>query len=218
MVRMARRLVSVSLVVSAWVGALLTLSTPVWGQPCSDIEVIYARGTGSPPGVGWIGQAFIDSLRNKVGGRSVGVYAVNYPATIDFAQSSAAGANDARARIESVAANCPDTRIVLGGTSQGAGVITLITADVPPMRGVAPAPIRPDIAGHVAAIAVFGNPSRSMVGKPLPAMSPQYGDRAIDMCAGGDPFCGAGIDVLAHMSYVQNGMVEQAANYVAGKL
>jgi cutinase len=49
---------------------------------CPDIEVVFARGTGEPPGVGSVGQAFIDSLRSKVGGRSVGQYAVNYAAPL----------------------------------------------------------------------------------------------------------------------------------------
>src|SRR6516225_8742064 len=52
--------------------------------PCPDVEVVFARGTNEPPGVGGVGQAFIDSLRGQVPGRSVGVYAVNYPATDDF--------------------------------------------------------------------------------------------------------------------------------------
>ena len=196
------------------------MSASAGAQPCPDIEVIYARGTGSPPGVGLVGQAFVDALRTKVGGRSVGAYGVNYPASTDFRESVEAGARDARARIEFMAAQCPDTRLVLGGTSQGAGVMTLITADINPTRGFVTTPMADDIARHVAAVAVFGNPSRGegMTGQPLPAISPQFGDRTIDMCAGGDPVCSSGFDLLAHLSYVRNGMVEQAANYVAGKL
>ena len=89
---------------------------------------MFARATTEPPGIGQVGQAFVDSLRSQVGGRSIGVYAVNYPATEDFTTSASAGAIDARAQVQSVAANCPNTRIVLGGYSQGAIVIDLITA------------------------------------------------------------------------------------------
>ena len=46
---------------------------PAAAQGCPDIEVLFARGTGDPPGIGDVGQAFVDSLRSKVGGRSVGV-------------------------------------------------------------------------------------------------------------------------------------------------
>lgn len=202
------------------IGGSITAGAPAGAQPCPDIEVIYARGTGSPPGVGLVGQAFIDALRTRVGDRSVGVYAVNYPASMEFRESVQAGAADARARVEFMAAQCPDTRLVLGGTSQGAGAVTLITADFNPTRGFVSAPMADDLGQHVAAVAVFGNPSRGrgMTGQPLPAISPRFGDRTIDMCAGGDPVCSSGLDVLAHLSYANNGMVEAAADYVAGKL
>ncbi|MGE0216894.1 cutinase family protein [Mycolicibacterium sp.] len=221
MIRVAfRRIASAVLVGAAAAAGSVALSAPAAAQPCPDIEVVYARGTGSPPGVGWIGQAFIDALRPKVGGRSVGVYAVNYPANMDFRESVGAGVNDARARVEYLAANCPDTKIVLGGTSQGAGVITLITAQLAPTRGFVTTPLPPEIGRHVAAVVVFGNPSRGrgMANQPLPAISPEFGDRTIDLCAGGDPVCSPGSDVLAHFTYIRNGMVEEAANYVAGKL
>jgi cutinase-like protein len=57
--------------------ATLALASPI-GVPSAgadglpDIEVVFARGTDEPPGVGSVGQAFINSLRSKVGGRSVG--------------------------------------------------------------------------------------------------------------------------------------------------
>src|SRR6516162_11633590 len=75
--------------------------------PCPDVEVVFARGTNEPPGVGGVGQAFIDSLRGQVPGRSVGVYAVNYPATDDFVRSSLAGAGDTATHVQSMTANCP---------------------------------------------------------------------------------------------------------------
>jgi hypothetical protein len=43
--------------------------------PCPDVEVVFARGTNEPPGLGNVGQAFIDSLRSQVAGRSVEAYA-----------------------------------------------------------------------------------------------------------------------------------------------
>lgn len=186
-------------------------------DPCPDIEVVYARGTGAPPGIGMVGQAFVDSLRTKVGGRSIGVYGVNYPASSQFGPSASAGAADARDHVQATAAACPDTRIVLGGTSQGAGVIALITGGTAP-RGYTPAPLAPEMADHVAAVVVFGNPTRKMAGGPLPAISPVYGSRSIDLCAGGDPFCSDGLDIFAHMSYGVNGMTTEAADFVAGRL
>src|ERR1700756_5928120 len=53
-------------------------------NPCPDVEVVFARGTGEPPGVGPTGQAFVDSLRPLLGPRSFQVYPVNYPASDDW--------------------------------------------------------------------------------------------------------------------------------------
>jgi cutinase len=182
--------------------------------PCPDVEVVFARGTNEPPGVGGVGQAFVDSLRSQVGGRSVGVYPVNYPATDAFASSSAAGANDASGHVQNMAANCPNTRMVLGGYSQGAVVTDLITEAMPP-----------DLANHVAAVAVFGNPSGSSalsrtlsVGRPLPAIGPLYTPKTIDMCVPGDPICSNFGTMAQHVLYVQNGMTNQAATFAAGRL
>lgn len=191
------------------------ISTPsATAAPCPDVEVVFARGTNEPPGVGGVGQAFVDSLSSQVGGRSVGVYAVNYPATDAFASSSAAGANDASSHVQSMAANCPNTRMVLGGYSQGALVMDMITGQMPPA-----------VANHVAAVAVFGNPSDTStvsrglsVGRPIPAIGPLYAGKTIDLCVPGDPICSNGGTMMQHVLYVQTGMTNQAATFVAGRL
>jgi len=179
--------------------------------PCADVEVVFARGTTEPPGVGSVGQAFVDSLRSNVPGRSVGVYGVNYPATYDFGRSSFAGAGDARAHVQSVVASCPNTRMVLGGYSQGAGVIDLTTEQLPP-----------EVANHVAAVAVFGNPestfARRLGGGGLPTISPLYRPKTIDLCVPDDPICSEGRNWNAHGLYVQSGMTNQAAAFAAGRL
>jgi cutinase len=203
-------------------------SPPASAASCPDIEVVFARATTEPAGVGQVGQAFVDALRPQVGGRSVGVYAVNYPASEDFTGSASAGAVDARAHVSSVAANCPNTRMVLGGYSQGAIVIDLITAMPVSFAGFTPAPMAPDVADHVAAVAVFGNPVDRYVGAPLTAVSPLYGSKAIDLCATGDPICtpGGGLAMPthdemfseAHLSYVKSGMASQGAAFAASHL
>jgi cutinase len=186
---------------------------------CPDIEVVFARGTDEPPGVGGVGEAFVDSLRSQVGGRFVGVYPVNYPAAPDFSGSTVAGANDASAHVQYMAANCPNTRMVLGGYSQGAVVIDVITAaGVPLPYGLVPAPMPPQVANHVAAVAVFGNPSDKGPGGPLTAISPLYGAKTIDLCMPSDPICSDGVDSLAHTQYVQSGMAGQAATFAASRL
>lgn len=180
---------------------------------CPDIEVVFARGTNEDPGLGRIGNAFVGSLRSKVGGRSVGTYAVGYPASYDFL-AAANGANDASGHVQWMMENCPNTRLVLGGYSQGAAVIDVISAVPFPAVGFN-APLPPNAPDHVAAIAVFGNPS-AKIGLPMTS-SPVWGARSIDLCNGGDPICGPGEDVEAHRAYT-GGPTNQAAGFVAGLL
>jgi cutinase len=194
---------------------------------CPDVEVVFARATTEPPGIGGVGQAFVDSLRSQVGRTTVGVYAVNYPATEDFTTSASAGANDASTHVQATTATCPNTKMVLGGYSQGALVIDLITAIPLSIAGFTPAPMPPEVADHVAAVAVFGNPSARAVG-PITAVSPLYGAKAIDLCNAGDPVCapGAGMTVPQHdemfsgphVQYPQSGMPSQAAAFAASHL
>ena len=185
-------------------------------EPCPAVQVVFARGTGEPEGTGRVGEAFVNALRPMVGGKSVAVYAVNYPATRDFLLA-AEGANDASLFVQNTVTTCPDTKIVLGGYSQGAAVIDAITvADQPTLGFTQPMPA--EVANHVAAVAVFGNPSIRLLGNPLTALSPLYGYKAIDLCNGADPVCSGGNDVAAHSLYVQSGMATQAAQFVADKL
>ena len=180
---------------------------------CPDIEVIFARGTDDTPGLGRVGGAFVDSLRGKVGGRSVGAYAVNYPASFDFL-TAAGGANDASGHVQYMMGACPNTRLVLGGFSQGAAVMDVIAA-VPFAAIGFDNPLPPNAPDFVAGIAVFGNPS-AKVGLPL-TTSPVWGGRSIDLCNGGDPVCGAGDNIAAHSAY-PGGPTNAAANFIAGLL
>jgi cutinase-like protein len=199
-------------VAAAWAPPIAVIHLPkAAADPCPDVEVVFARGTAEPPGVGGVGQAFVDSLRSQLGGHSLGVYAVDYPASRDFDRSTPAGANDASSHIQSMAANCPNTRMVLGGYSQGAGVIDLSTTAMPPR-----------IADHVVAAALFGAPESAFADTlspgPLPTIGPLYATRTIDLCVPNDPICSDGSDMGAHVAYVQTGMVNKAATFAAGRI
>jgi cutinase len=204
------------------------LVAPASAAGCPDIEVTFARGTDEPPGIGGVGQAFIDSLRSQVGRRSLGVYAVNYPAGDDFAASASAGGADTHAHVTSMVATCPDTKLVLGGYSLGAMAIDLATIARAPVVGLIPDILTADEAAHVAALATFGNPSDRYLGAPISQLSPWYGAKAIDLCAPGDPVCtpGGALALPSHdelfspaqLSYRGSGMPSQAATFVVGHL
>ena len=132
---------------------------------------------------------------------SVGAYGVNYPANIDVES----GANDMSGHVQSMARSCPDTREVLGGYSLGAEVADVATAGHIP----------PGMDRHVAAVALFGNGTHHV--------APAFAGKTIDQCAQGDPICKPGIHDMhwsSHLqaSYIDSGLVDQAANFVAGRI
>ena len=177
---------------------------------CPDAEVVFARGTGEPVGPGGPGQAFTDSLTGQLPGKTVNLYPVDYPATNDYVNSAHAGAGDAVAHVQGTAANCPNTKIVLGGYSQGAGVMDMTSHQLPAQ-----------VANHVAAVALFGNPQSSyakqLSDNQIPAINPSYSPKTIDICLPDDNICAEGGSIIAHLGYVPDA-TNQAATFVAHKL
>ena len=226
MSRVSRWFVGLAPVMLAVAGSTVA-AAPAYAAPCPDVEVVFARGTFEPPGVGATGQAFIDSLRAKTVGKSVDVYAVNYPASLDFA-TAADGVIDASNRVIAMAANCPDTKVVLGGYSQGAAVAAYITEDAIPEGYLPPpgmiGPMPQAVADHVAAVALFGKPSSGFLqmihnGAPPITVGADYVEKTLDLCIPEDPICSpSGGDNGAHGAYPIRGLTDQAADFVVGKL
>jgi cutinase len=191
---------------------------PTASAACPDVEVVFARGRQESPGAGILGNAFTSALRSKVN-KNVNLYAVRYPADTEVA----IGANDMSAHVQSTINNCPNTRVVLGGYSLGAAVTDVVMAAPGPMFGFTN-PLPPGSDQHIAAVALFGNGTQ-WVG-PIANFNPAYADRTIDLCHGSDPICNPADphtwsdNWSQHMAngYIQDGMVNQAADFVAGKL
>lgn len=85
-------------------------------------------------------------------------------------------------------------------------------------------PLPPGMDQHIAAVALFGN-GIQWVG-PIGSFNAAYNDRTIDLCHGDDPICNPTNpdnwdsywpDHLAP-AYIKAGMVNQAADFVAGKV
>jgi cutinase len=194
---------------------------------CPAVEVVFARGTFDAPGVGATGQAFVDALNARLPGKTVDVYGVAYPASLEFGRA-AEGIVDASHKIEAIATSCPATNIVLGGYSQGAGVAGYTTADTVP-EGFALAdgltgPMPASIASHVSAVVLFGTPSSGILhlldgNAPSLNIGALYAAKTLELCAPGDPICfPGGLDRSAHSSYKTNGMADQAADFAARQL
>ncbi|WP_416276396.1 cutinase family protein [Mycolicibacterium sp. J2] len=223
--------------IDRWMGAVasavfvgagsLAAASPAAADPCPDVQVVFARGTFEPAGVGSVGRAFVDAVRAKAPGKSVEEYAVNYPASLDFA-TAADGVIDASNKVRATAAACPNTKVVLGGYSQGAAVAAYITADAVPQGFALPpgltGPMPAEVADHVAAVALFGKPSSGFLqmiytGAPPITVGSRYAGKTDDLCIPEDPVCSpTGRDQGAHGSYVSNGLTDQAADYVVARL
>ena len=182
------------------------------------MEAVFARGRLESPGIGVLGNAFVSALRSKVN-QNIGTYAVKYPADTEVD----VGANDMSQHIQYMAANCPDTRLVLGGYSLGAAVTDVVLAAPIAAFGF-DNPLPQGVDQHIAAVALFGN-GASWVG-PITNFSPIYRDRTIELCHGADPICNPADPNTwkenwpAHLAnaYINAGMANQAADFVAGRL
>ena len=219
--------------VGAWIalqGAVIPVAA---AEPCPDVEVVFARGTGQFPGLGDVGQALVDAVRAQAGGRTVGQYAVNYPASgnftdaVEFPRTVTDGIRDEAFRVQFMSEACPATRLILGGYSQGAAVTGLTTSAVAPASippELIPPPVSPEAATHVAAVVLFGKPTGDFVPKyevPGIGVGPMFADRALELCAPADSVCDGvvtGGPNPAHGSYAVNGMVGEGAAFAVSKL
>jgi cutinase len=194
---------------------------------CPDVEVVFARGTFEAPGVGATGQSFVNALTAQLPGRTIETYGVNYPASLDF-QAAADGIADASNEIQGIVASCPNTKIVLGGYSQGAAVAAYTTFDSIPAGMALPAgitgPMPPAVAPHIAAVVLFGTPDNWFLNLVDPNAPPVtvgqlYAGKTTQLCNQGDPVCfPGGLDRSAHSAYKDNGMADQAATFAANAL
>lgn len=85
---------------------------------------------------------------------------------------------------------CPDTKIALGGYSQGAMVVHNAAKSL----------------DQVAAAVVFGDPLKTMPIGSVPD------GKVKGFCATGDPVCANGANFMAHISY--GGNAEEAAKFI----
>ena len=114
--------------------------------------------------MGRVGDALVDSLRQQTDGLNIRAYAVNYKATITQ-RHGGDGAKDAISHIKSIASSCPDTKIVLGGYSQGASVVNIVAGFDGINWGD---PLPPEYVKNIAAVATFGNVADRTDGPPPP--------------------------------------------------
>jgi cutinase len=219
-VKTYRLLTAVVLLAASFIAPALmpTVIPSAAAAGCPPVELVFARGRLESAGPGKIGDALVSALRARAN-RTIGLYAVRYDADADVDR----GANDMSGHIQHMMETCPDTRLVVGGYSLGAAVSDIVLA-VPMSVFSFTNPLPPGADEHIAAVALFGNGS-AWAG-PINRFSPVYADRTIELCHGADPICNPAdpntweANWPQHLAdaYIQAGMINQAADFVMGKL
>jgi cutinase len=188
---------------------------------CSPVHIIVARGTFELPGTSALGVGpFASGLALRTGGS---VWDVPYRADLDYIVAPGQGANKVVNHLKERAAKCPNEKYVLSGYSKGAMVQVLAMPKIP-------AAIEP----RVRAVVLFGNPfhdpnskanapgignNAPLAGGLVPGINIplKWRDKTRDWCNSGDPICGAGINVIAHLAY-STGDTAAAVSWAASKL
>lgn len=103
------------------------------GTACRKVTIIWARGTNGAGNVGEAGSegpTFFNAVASAVGGAAnLAVQGVNYSANVFgfLAGGDAAGATSMYNLINQAASQCPNTKIVVSGYSQGAQLVHTAT-------------------------------------------------------------------------------------------
>ncbi|KAF1365632.1 cutinase-domain-containing protein [Lizonia empirigonia] len=157
------------------------------GNCCTDMTVIFARGTGEMGNMGTIsGPPMVKAIRSKLGADKVTVQGVDYAASVaGNANLGADGGKVMAQYVQQALKQCPGTKIIVSGYSQGGMVVHNAFSN-----GVS--------ASNVAGVVLFGDPLKSQA---LPGMAT---DKVKQFCGTSDIICGGGGDGGAtgsHLSY-----------------
>ena len=87
-----------------------------------------------------------------------------------------------------------------------------------------PQPLPAEVANHVAAVTLFGNPSPQFLQQydaPQLTIGANYAPKTLQLCAQGDTICDGtpgGQPSYAHITYGFNGMTNEAATYAVDRI
>ncbi|RPB16617.1 cutinase [Morchella conica CCBAS932] len=170
---------------------------------CNDVIVIFARGSTEPGNIGiTLGPVFFDAIEKVEPGRIIAQGVNDYPASISeaLAGGSKTGAKYMVSMVSLAASQCPESKVVLSGYSQGAQVTHLAAGYIPE-----------DLYSKVAAIVLFGDPDD---GDAFPG---SLNDNVATFCKDGDRICeGFPIPSVVHFTYQND--VGKAAAYIAERV
>ncbi|KAM0253490.1 hypothetical protein ACHAP5_000519 [Fusarium lateritium] len=178
-------------------------------------HIVAIRGSNEVQGPGEIGKIATKILERIPGSD---MEALVYPALYEpYVESQTAGVTAMTQLVRDYAKNCPNTRMVILGYSQGAHVTMDVMCGASSDGFPSTMPQPSYISKQVAAIILLGDPSlvasqdfhvgTSNGSGVLPRLRPDgchdVADKTVSVCDAGDPFCEAGGKILAvHLGYV----------------
>ncbi|TGO73850.1 hypothetical protein BELL_0326g00050 [Botrytis elliptica] len=157
-------------------------------RACSDVTVIFARGTTEIGTLGTVvGPPFLSALKSALGSSSVTMNGVNYPADIPgFLQGGdPAGSKTMASMVTSTLSSCPDTKVVISGYSQGGQLVHNAAKLLPA-----------DTTAKISSAVIFGDPDNGDAVQGVSA------DKTDIICHAGDNICqGGSLILMAHLTY-----------------
>ncbi|KAJ9619542.1 hypothetical protein H2203_008321 [Taxawa tesnikishii (nom. ined.)] len=152
---------------------------------CKDMTLVFARGTGEPGTLGYVvGPGLESGLKSALGSHTLAVQGVDYPADAAGNANLGASGGPTMAKLAQQAlSQCPQTKLVLGGYSQGGMVVHNACGSFD--------------CSKAAAVVAFGDPFNGQAFKGVPA------DKTIEVCGQSDAICASGPSNVqgSHLDY-----------------
>ncbi|KAH8842829.1 hypothetical protein MCOR27_009387 [Pyricularia oryzae] len=174
-------------------------NTQTAAGPCADMTIVFARGTTERGNVGTVvGPPLLDAVKQLSNGLDVNMQGVDYPADVRGFMQGGDPQGSARMAgiIKALAADCPNTGIIISGYSQGAQLMHNAADQLDPAS-----------ASHITAAVAFGDP---LNGQGVTGVDTS---RVLVICHDRDNICEGGAQIRqAHLTYGQD--VGKAASFI----
>ncbi|TDZ33039.1 Acetylxylan esterase 2 [Colletotrichum spinosum] len=191
------------------------------------VHMIVARASTERPGPGIIG-GVANRVQSQIPGSDM--VSVDYPAQLNpYQPSQRAGVTAMTKLVQDYATQCPQSKMVLMGYSQGAHVTADVLCGTSEPNFPATQPVAADIADKIAAVVLMGDPSH-VPSQPFnkgtaknngvfprgdSAACGALASRMASFCDSGDTFCDSGNSLQVHMGYVRRSG-DAAASFIVG--
>ncbi len=201
---------------------------------CLPYLVITSRGTGEPTRAQLLSP--VAKAISEARPDQVETLDLDYPADTDVNLGATRGVRILIDTLNVQAAACPGQRFILLGYSQGALVVgDALTQAADRLVGTAAGSLTPEAADRILAIVLYGDPRFSgaepydvgdfdpglhgVLPRPTGSLE-EFADRLRDYCVNGDIVCQSSmnLDEEGHVAYYSNGMQQDGAAFVIGRM